>query len=39
MAAVFVWTLIVATLVLGVLATWALVITLRGLWRQLRGDK
>ncbi|WP_255422085.1 hypothetical protein [Tessaracoccus sp. MC1627] len=39
MAAVLVWVLIVATVALGVGALIALGVTLRGLWRQLRGDE
>ncbi|MHA6512611.1 hypothetical protein [Tessaracoccus sp. Z1128] len=39
MAAVLVWVLIVATVALGAGALVALGFTLRGLWRELRGDQ
>ncbi len=39
MAAVLVWVLIVATVALGAGALLALGVTLRGLWKQLRGDE
>ena len=36
---VLVWVLIVATVAVGVGALVALAVTLRGLWKQLRGDE